>query len=473
LGIASTLILVRLLEPDDFGIAAIAILMVGFAEVLTQTGGQLYILRADSPSRDVIDTAFTLNLLLRTSAMLVLLVLTPGIAHWTGTDEARPALAIATLSLVLPAMKSPRIPILQRQFAFARLSILDVLVKLLTLPISIGLALHWRNYWALILAPLAAQVLQVIGSYWVAPHRPRFSLRNTRHQLSYTRGQILLSITGYARSKIDIGVVSALFGASATGLYKVVEDFVFLVSREMLTPLSTAMLSGLAEQRHNPEQFQKLLSQYASLGWALLIPASTGFSLIATDFTSVVLGKSWLNAAPIIALLAFLPIACFSKTLINQSANILGNFRPAIAIDLLIAVTIMLVGFALQNSHMNDAKLEAFAGFRLMIGIVTILLCSAVLLTSQQLKPRHLGVAFTIPLISTSLMVCALLMSAPWVGELSASLRLAANINIGILAYTTSYLLLLSQLKHHHRIWREQANQLRHILIRLKVRKSI
>ena len=73
-GLISTLILARVLLPEDFGIVAIASLMVGFIEIMANTGSGQYLLRVDNLDEEKVDTAWTINLILKSLLSLIMLI---------------------------------------------------------------------------------------------------------------------------------------------------------------------------------------------------------------------------------------------------------------------------------------------------------------------------------------------------------------------------------------------------------------
>src|ERR1043165_9830156 len=97
LGLISTLILVRLLTPDDFGVVAMAMVIVGLLEVFTHTSVDLALIRDRDPSRAHYDTAWTLEILQALALAAVLVVVAPWSARFFA-DE-RVTLVIYALAL--------------------------------------------------------------------------------------------------------------------------------------------------------------------------------------------------------------------------------------------------------------------------------------------------------------------------------------------------------------------------------------
>ncbi|HTW32212.1 MAG TPA: oligosaccharide flippase family protein, partial [Candidatus Sulfotelmatobacter sp.] len=76
-GIVSTVILARLLTPADFGVVAIAMIVVGLLEMLSQTGQALAIIQHESPTREHYDSAWTISILIGIVIALAIVAIAP------------------------------------------------------------------------------------------------------------------------------------------------------------------------------------------------------------------------------------------------------------------------------------------------------------------------------------------------------------------------------------------------------------
>ena len=97
IGLVSTIALARLLTPADFGLVAMATLAVGLIEAFGDADFKLAIIRHPNPTRDHLDTAWTLGILTGTVVALALVVLAPAAAAYF--NEPRVVLVIRFLAL--------------------------------------------------------------------------------------------------------------------------------------------------------------------------------------------------------------------------------------------------------------------------------------------------------------------------------------------------------------------------------------
>ena len=74
IGIVSTLILARVLVPEDFGVVAITTLIMGFIDALADTGANQYLQRCETVTDKIVNSAWTLNILIKAPILGLLLL---------------------------------------------------------------------------------------------------------------------------------------------------------------------------------------------------------------------------------------------------------------------------------------------------------------------------------------------------------------------------------------------------------------
>ncbi|MDB5379167.1 MAG: lipopolysaccharide biosynthesis protein, partial [Rubritepida sp.] len=150
LGLASTLTLVRLLAPGDFGLVALAAAFAATLDVCLSLGVEDQIVRVERPTRQLYDTAFTVNLL-RGAATAMIVALTAGPAAEFFDD---PRLEDVLLALALSALFSGFANIgtadFRRELRFEREFALQILPRVAGVVVTIGLAAWLHSHWALV-----------------------------------------------------------------------------------------------------------------------------------------------------------------------------------------------------------------------------------------------------------------------------------------------------------------------------------
>ena len=99
LGIISTLILARLLAPEHFGIVALVTIALQFFELLVETGNRQYIVQKETLDDEDLDTAWSMDLLIKSTLAALVIASSPALARWFDEPALTAALAVAALAL--------------------------------------------------------------------------------------------------------------------------------------------------------------------------------------------------------------------------------------------------------------------------------------------------------------------------------------------------------------------------------------
>jgi len=154
-GIVSTAVLARLLTPADFGIIAIAMLLIGLVEAFGETGERLALIRQSSLERSYYDTAFCLQFLIGIAVALTVFFLAPLTMAYFHEPRAVAVMRVLALRAVLGGVENIGTVDFRRDLQFRRFYSLAMRAKLISLATTLILAAWLRNYWALAIGILA------------------------------------------------------------------------------------------------------------------------------------------------------------------------------------------------------------------------------------------------------------------------------------------------------------------------------
>lgn len=304
IGLVSTVILARLLTPADFGVVAIAMIVVGLFEMLSLTGQALAIIRHENPTREHYDSAWTISLLIGLAIAVGIFIAAPFTNAYFHEPRAVPVMQCLGLRAILGALENIGVVNFRRDLNFSRLVSYNIVTRVFQFALTITLAVTLRTYWALVAGILAGQSARTVFSYVVHPYRPRLSFARAAEIWSFSLWTFARAIAGYLQTQIDNIAIGGLLGTASMGRYTVSKDVATAPAMEITEPMITALFPVMSKVRSDPVELRHLYLR--ALGWAAIIGASTGFGilLVANDLVAVVLGPKWTAAAPILGWLA-------------------------------------------------------------------------------------------------------------------------------------------------------------------------
>jgi O-antigen/teichoic acid export membrane protein len=303
-GLVSTIVLARLLTPADFGVVAIAMLVVGSLEVLSQTGQTNAIVRNVHATREHYDSAWTISLLIGIGIATLILLLGPLASIYFHEPRAIPVMQCLALRSLLGGFANIGTVTMRRDLQFDRFFWFNLYPKLVSFAITIPLAILLRNYWALTIGMIVGAVTTNILSYRVSSYRPRISFSKVGELWSFSIWTLIRSITAYFNERVDQFAIGGIFGTPAMGRYAVAADVSTSPTTEINGPLLFALFPVMVRVQHDPVKLRELYLW--AVGWSAIVCASTsvGVAVISVDFVREVLGSQWVDMTPLVPYLA-------------------------------------------------------------------------------------------------------------------------------------------------------------------------
>jgi lipopolysaccharide exporter len=445
IGVATTLVLLRLLTPADFGIVTMAFSFTSAAEAVTAFGTEVQLIRSRDPSPALYDTAFTLNVLRSLAVALVVAGGSGPVAAWLGEPRLREVLIAIAVHILLKGCGNVRTVLFTRDLRFDRVYLLQVVPRLAQAGVGIVLAVVLRSYWALVLGIMASSVTGLVLGYGLVPIRPRPTLSAWRELLSVSVWTWGINVATVLRDRTEMFVIGRAFGVVKAGLYAIAVEFATLPVSEVVGQIGHATMPGLAAAArvhgtgHAAAAFRRILTLVILLSVAM----GLGMSLVAGPFVALALGPRWAEAAPLIAMIAPLLVLMGLGHVAAALLTARGQLRTICAITALAAAlraaTVIAVTsrFGLAGIAIGMGALVALEAVLLLA-----LACRGVALTL-----RRLAAVFWRPAVAGAVMVAALFWAGlAWLppsepaGE--AALDLLAAVSLGAVVYTAAAALL-------------------------------
>ncbi len=164
-----TVVLARVLGPQDFGIVAVALMSQTILDVLSNTGFRSALIQKKGDIRGYLDTAWTVGLVRYCLLGASLFLLASPVAAFFGVPQSRPVIQMVAAAFLLRGLQNIGLVYLRKDLAFHKEFLFNIGSSVANTGIAIPLALILRNYWALAYGVLAEGVAALALSYLVRP----------------------------------------------------------------------------------------------------------------------------------------------------------------------------------------------------------------------------------------------------------------------------------------------------------------
>lgn len=367
IGVVSLLILARLLTPQDFGIVAIATMLVFLFDTLSEGGTQQYIIQKKSIDEEDVITAWTISILSKLLLFIGLLLAAPAIANFVNAPEADQAILVMALVLPISAFASPRLFLLRRDLEYGLISKILVIERVVSFVVTIALAFLLQSYWAMIFGTLASYLCKTLLSHYYAPYPIKLSLSRLKDQRSFSLWMLLRSLLGYVRAEFDILFVGKLYGADQLGGFSLMRNLSYLPSREIIAPVSNIFLASFSEIKRRGDPIGDHIVVVLTILLFAIIPIIGYLHVYNQDLVVIFLGEQWLPFSHLLPLLSLFTITFAVSTFAQQGLIANGDVKL-----LSIYEMVTLGGLLTLFVFFFSGSLEEFIGYRISFAFIAL-----------------------------------------------------------------------------------------------------
>ena len=327
LGFVSTLILAAVLDPEQFGVVAIAQMVIDLLYLCKDLGvSQALIYRKDSVE-DAAGTGLILTAGVNTGLFLVAAMIAPIVARYYEQPILVPVIIALSSNLIWIALNSVPDAVLRKRMQFNKLVVPNVLPVIIGSAVSIWMAFAGYGVWSLVIRTQLIWVLQTALVWLISGLKPvwRFDRRLAGELLSYGKYIVGSSIILVLLYNIDKFYVSHFEGVAALGLFTLasriaslpVTEFSHLVCR-VIFPAFSAMNDDAERLR---QSFLKTL-RYSAI---VSIPMAVGIGTFGPAVVRSVYGDKWAGMAPMLQILSGYALIRSFSTLIAETFKATGR----------------------------------------------------------------------------------------------------------------------------------------------------
>jgi O-antigen/teichoic acid export membrane protein len=369
-----TVILARLLFPDDFGLFGIAAVTIGFADTLFQSGLNSAIIREKGNVEKYLDSVWTVNIIRNTLLALIIFFCAPLAGAFFNNEAIIPFVRVLALVTFIIGFENIGIVLLQKEMRFGRKILLDVSIIILEVVSVIFFAFVLRNAWALVFGSLANRIFAVVLSYVFLPYRPRFEWRGEflRHLFSYGKWVWFMSIMGYFVAQGDNLIIGKMLTPADLGVYSLAFALALLPAVEVGRVVGNVLFPLFSKIQDDEELLRRAFIRISRVIFAITLPASFGLLALAPEIVANVYGERWLGMVPILSVLIFYGLIKSFEYI--ASPFFMGVGKPKISSFSLFSQFAVMFVFIVPLTFYYDVKGTAFAVLLGGIAAQTVLL---------------------------------------------------------------------------------------------------
>jgi O-antigen/teichoic acid export membrane protein len=293
IAIPMSMVMARLLSPQDFGIAAASSFFIILATRLTQFGFNASLVRVKDLRPEHLSSVFAVNVGLGILMYGVVFASAPAIGDFLRSPETGQLLQMAALIFLISPFGTVPAALISRRMQFRYATLTEWSDAITSGIITLSLAFNGYGYWSIVAGQLSGTVVRVVLKTYFAGWRPslRCSREALRELLSFGLGLQAKRILEYATFNLDNLIVGRVLGMTALGFYdKAFTTMNRIVNRLTLGQAYFRIFSIIHE---DPERFRRAYSRLVLTISLIGLPAFTAAIVVAESLIVVMYGDKW------------------------------------------------------------------------------------------------------------------------------------------------------------------------------------
>ena len=301
-----SVVLARILMPEDYSLVSIVAIFFAFCNVLVAGGFNAALIhKKDADSQDY---SSVLYLTLAVAAVLYGLMFF--LAPWLAQLYEQPLLVAVTrvmaLTFFINAFKSVLSAYTSSNLQFKKFFFSTIIGTVVSAVVGIYMAAKGFGVWALVAQNMVNSFLDTV-ILWITTRLKlvcRFSWKRLKGLLGYGWKVFVASVIGVAYEQINPLIVGLRFTTTDLAFYSKGQSFPSLINSTVRDTMSAVLFPVMNKVQDSKEAVLELTRRYVKLASFVVFPMMIGFGTVAESFITVVLTEKWLAAAPYIQIFA-------------------------------------------------------------------------------------------------------------------------------------------------------------------------
>ncbi|MCQ2072805.1 MAG: lipopolysaccharide biosynthesis protein [Bacteroidaceae bacterium] len=304
-----TIVLARLILPEEYGIIALITIFIALAEVIADGGFNTALIQKKNADSVDFSTIFYFCLAISIVLYFILFLSAPLIASFYEQPMLVPVIRVLGISLIFYSFNSIQRAYVSRNMMFRKLFYCTLGATIISGTIGIVMAYRGYGVWALVSQTISNQLCTIIIMWFTVKWRPILSFSRDRFQNLFNFGWKIFCtnfiITFFVR--IRALVIGKLFSPSTLAYYEKGAQFPDIVQGNVCSTIQSVIFPALSEVQDDTQRVKSMMRRSINTSCLFMFPIMVGMMIAAKPLVVFLLTDKWIDAVP------FLQILCIAN----------------------------------------------------------------------------------------------------------------------------------------------------------------
>jgi len=298
LRLITTVVLARLLLPEDFGILAMAAVITEVVMRIADLGFADAIIQRKDTTSSHLSTCFWTMLGLGIILCGVTVAISPIMAGFFDNELVGPVLAVSSIAFVIAPLRIIHGSLMRKQLNFLRFSIGEVVQAVAYLAAAISMAILGFGVWSLVIGNLTGQVALLISRWTLYRWHPSltFSIESLKDLWKFGASVTGTRAVQLLIQRLDYLILGRFLSAATLGIYHMAHRIVISSNTGLLMTVNRVAFPAFSLIQSETERLRRGFIRSIAYLSLILLPIFAGLAIVGPELVRVVLGEQWLEA---------------------------------------------------------------------------------------------------------------------------------------------------------------------------------
>lgn len=290
-----TILIARILSPDDYGLMAMSSIYIGFADALNEFGIGAAVIQKKDITEEEIRSTYLISIGMGISLTLISVLIAPLLAAFFHEPRLTLILYALSATFIISAAKNIQQSVMNRHMRFKDIARIEVICKVVTSIVSYICALHGAGVWTLVIAFLLFNAAQAIIYAFCERQRPGKISDITAIKEIFRFGlQVMLArIITILSQRTDMLIISKMINAQVLGVYSLSMSLANKPLDKILSILNQVLFPVFSQAQHDTQRIRQYFTKTFELELLIMLPIYVFIMLAAEPLVIVILGEKW------------------------------------------------------------------------------------------------------------------------------------------------------------------------------------
>lgn len=319
-------ILARILSPAQFGTYGIALLVLGFLEVITETGINIFLIQEKDKAIEYLNSAWVVSIIRGFLISVLIFISTPIIMLFFKTPGISYLLYLVAVVAIIRGFINPMEVFFQKKLQFMKVFIFKGGLYLLDAIVAVSLGILLHSEIAMVISMVAAALVEVFLSFYLFTEKPRLVFEKDKFLRVLNSGKWITGagLFSYIFQNMDNVIVGRFLGTTSLGFYQQSYSIATLPVAGVSDVFNRVMFPIFVNMSAKKEELKKTF--YKSLGVIFIFALFFGIVILlfSEPIILLFLGSKWLVIESTLKILTIFGIL---KSLLNSTYSLLLSLK--------------------------------------------------------------------------------------------------------------------------------------------------